>query len=160
MKKLSAILAVLSTAACTTHIPIRSELIIEAPADQIYAKLIDFESYPNWNPYHIRVKGKPEVGSALEVRVRRPDGEVIDVPSVHILRMEKDRELTWGGGMKGIFHGEHVFLLEEVGPNQTKLIHNEDFKGIFIGFADLPPDVIEQGYKQMNEALKIEMEKD
>ncbi|MCP3874614.1 MAG: hypothetical protein GY699_15850 [Desulfobacteraceae bacterium] len=37
---------------------------------------------------------------------------------------------------------------------KTVLMHNEDFSGIAIGFADLPPDVIAEGYHQMNMALK------
>jgi hypothetical protein len=36
----------------------------------------------------------------------------------------------------------------------TRLLHNEDFTGMFVGFADLPPDVLTQGYKGMNKALK------
>jgi len=37
---------------------------------------------------------------------------------------------------------------------KTVLKHNEDFSGFAIGFADLPPDVIAEGYQQMNMALK------
>ena len=48
----------------------------------------------------------------LIVHVSKPNG---DTPTVHphMLRMEAGRELTWGGGVRGIFYGEHVFLLEE-----------------------------------------------
>ncbi|XPS86615.1 uncharacterized protein Dvar_46330 [Desulfosarcina variabilis str. Montpellier] len=43
-------------------------------------------------------------------------------------------------------------------PGKTLLKHNEDFSGIAIGFADLPPDVIAEGYHQMNKALKVLLE--
>ncbi len=43
---------------------------------------------------------------------------------------------------------------------QTRLIHNEDFTGLFVGFADLPPDVLKEGYERMNAALKAHMEGD
>ncbi len=146
------VFAVLS--GCTRHIPIRTEVVIDAAPEVVFATLTDFGRYPDWNPYHIRVLGDPRVGADLEVRVHRPDGKIIDVPAVHVLRLRQNAELTWGGGIRGIFHGEHVFRLEKAGRSGTRLIHNEDFKGIFIGFADLPPEVLTRGYEMMNLALK------
>ncbi len=145
-------------AGCTTHIPIRTEINIDAPRDVVFAKLIDFDDYANWNPYHVYVSGESEVGAELDITVQRPDGKRVDVPAVHVLRLEENRELTWGGGIKGVFYGEHVFLLESTGDGGTRLIHNEDFEGLFIGFADLPPDVLTEGYNLMNLALKTLLE--
>ncbi|MEM9061140.1 MAG: SRPBCC domain-containing protein [Pseudomonadota bacterium] len=150
----------LCLAGCTTHIPIRTQIDIDVPRGDVFRALTGFESYPDWNPYHVRVvpHGPVAIGTGLDVRVSRPDGKVVDVPEVHILRLETDRELTWGGGIRGVFHGEHVFLLEDLGAKRTRLIHNEDFRGLFIGFADLPPDVLTEGYVRMNEALKAYLE--
>ena len=60
--------------------------------------------------------------------------------------------------MKGIFYGVHTFKLKSSEQGKTILMHNEDFSGIAIGFADLPPDVIAEGYHQMNMALKSRVE--
>ena len=156
------ILGILMTAflitGCTTDIAIRTQIDIDAPPNVVWQTLADFERYPDWNPYHIRVVGELAEGAPLEVRVRRPDGKIVDVPAVHILRLEPERELTWGGGIEGIFHGAHVFLLEQLPGGGTRLIHNEDFEGLFIGFADLPPDVLTEGYNLMNKALKTQVE--
>ncbi|OUR77842.1 hypothetical protein A9Q83_10035 [Alphaproteobacteria bacterium 46_93_T64] len=160
MKMILVILTAFLFVGCTTHIPVRTEIIIDAPKEIVFAKLVDFASYGSWNPYHIRVQGEPTIGRKLEVRVHRPDGKTIDVPAVHILRMKDNQELTWGGGIKGIFYGEHVFLLENSDGGMTKLVHNEDFKGLFIGFADLPPNVLTEGYHKMNLALKRLLESD
>ena len=158
MKKISAALSALVLASCTTHIPIRTEITINAAREIVFAKLVDFASYSQWNPYHIRVNGKPQVGEKLDIRVRRPDGKVINVPAVHLLRRTDNHELTWGGGIPGLFYGEHVFLLENAENGGTKLIHTEDFTGLFIGFADLPPEVLDAGYRQMNQSLKLIIE--
>lgn len=158
MRFLTTLLVIFAVTGCTTHIPVRTQIDIDAPVDRVYSTLTDFENYPDWNPYHIRVFGKPELGAALEIRVERPDGKVIDVPAVHVLRLRENAELTWGGGIKGVFYGEHVFELHALDGNRTRLIHNEDFEGAFIGFADLPGDVLTQGYKLMNEALKRHIE--
>jgi len=158
MKALLSIIPVIFLAGCTTHIPVRTEIIIDAPREVVFAQLIDFKSYSQWNPYHIRVAGEPRIGAKLEIRVHRPDGKKIDVPAVHILRLEENRELTWGGGIKGIFYGEHVFLLENAEGGGTRLVHNEDFNGLLIGFADLPADVLTAGYNGLNMALKTLIE--
>jgi len=158
MKILLMVLIVFLFAGCTTHIPIRTEVIIDAPKEIVFAKLIEFEGYDKWNPYHVRVRGEPMIGSKLEIKVHRPDGKIIDVPAVHVLRLKDNQELTWGGGIKGIFYGEHVFLLEDSDGGRTKMVHNEDFTGLFIGFADLPPDVLTEGYRRMNLAFKIFVE--
>ena len=75
-----------------------------------------------------------------------------------MLRIVENEEITWGGGIRGIFYGVHSFLLKSEAPGKTLLKHNEDFSGIAIGFADLPPDVIAEGYHQMNIALKVLLE--
>ena len=134
---------------------IYTEIEIDASPEAVYAALADLESYPEWNPYHVEVIGKAAVGEPLVVHISKPNGET---PTVHphMLRMEPKSELTWGGGMHGVFYGEHVFLLEETPTGGTHLIHKEDFTGIAVHFASL--DTIEEGYNQMNEALKAYLE--
>jgi len=158
MRIIIMLLTVVSLVGCSSPISIRSQIDIEAPIELVFSTLLDFESYPEWNPYHKRVVGRPELGAGLEVTVQRPDGQIIEVPAVHIIRLRDNAEITWGGGIRGVFYGEHVFELQKLDSNKTRLKHNEDFEGIFIGFADLPADVLTQGYEQMNEALKIYIE--
>jgi len=151
-------LVFLALGGCTTHIPVRSQIEIDAPLERVYSTLIEFERYPAWNPYHIRVAGSPEPGAKLKVTVHRPDGKTVEVPAVHVLRLRENAELTWGGGIKGVFYGEHVFELKKLAANRTLLIHNEDFKGLFVGFADLPAEALTTGYERMNRALKNHLE--
>ena len=158
MRIIALLLTALSLVGCSNPLSIRSQIDIEAPVELVFSTLLDFESYPEWNPYHKRVAGKPEIGAKLEVTVQRPDGQIIEVPAVHIIRLRENTEITWGGGIKGVFYGEHVFELQKLDDNKTRLRHNEEFEGIFIGFADLPADVLTQGYEQMNEALKKYLE--
>jgi len=144
------------TSSCTS-ISIRTAIEIDAPKEQVYAVLADLNSYPTWNPYHRKIEGKFEEGEALKVFVSRPDGKEVEVPP-HMMRIIPNQEITWGGGIKGIFYGVHTFLLQTVKNDSTILRHNEDFSGFAVGFADLPPDVIAEGYHQMNVALKALVE--
>lgn len=145
-------------AACTTLKEIDTSIDIDAPPCEVYATLADFERYPLWNPYHVRVVGSGVVGEPLEVRVSRPDGVVVDVPHVRLLEAEPCRSLVWGGGINGIFAGEHRFDLTPREDGNTHLSHTEVFSGLFIGFADLPVPVLTEGYEGMNEALRREVE--
>ncbi len=136
-----------------SSISIRTAIEIDAPKEAVYAVLADLESYPEWNPYHQKIEGQFEEGSDLTIYVLRPDGKEREVPP-HMMRIVENEEITWGGGIRGIFYGEHSFVLVDAGKGKTLLKHNEDFSGIAISFADLPPDVIAEGYQQMNIALK------
>ena len=154
---LSALLASLLAAGCTS-LPskhVYTEIEIEAPVDRVWAILADNESYPDWNPYHVRVRGEMLPGRKLEVVLHKPNGERVEIEP-RVMRVVPMRELTWGGGVRGIFHGEHVFQLEETDTENTRLVHKEDFVGIAVPFASL--DAIEEGYRQMNQALKIRAE--
>ncbi len=136
-----------------TNISIRTAIEIDAPKEEVYAVLADIESYPEWNPYHRKVEGKFVEGAALTIHVLRPDGKEVEVPP-HMMRIIENEEITWGGGIRGIFYGVHSFVLETQTSGKTLLKHNEDFSGFAISFADLPPDIIAEGYHQMNVALK------
>ena len=149
---------VLMTSGCSS-IAIRTTVEIDAPREKVYAVLADIKSYPEWNPYHRKVEGKFEEGADLTIQVLRPDGKQVEVPP-HMQRIVENEEITWGGGIRGIFYGVHSFQLEAKSGGKTVLTHNEDFSGIAIGFADLPYDVFAEGYHQMNMALKEMMEKE
>jgi len=131
---------------------------IDAPKNEVYAVLADLNSYPQWNPYHRTVEGDFMEGAELKIQVLRPDGKKIEVPP-HMIRIVENEEITWGGGIKGIFYGIHSFRLQQKEGGKTILRHDEDFSGIAVGFADLPANVIAEGYQKMNFALKEFIEK-
>ncbi len=147
------VIITLSIIAGCSSISIRTAIEIDAARENVYAALADIKCYPEWNPYHTQIEGEFKEGAALVVYVKRPDGQEVEVPP-HMIRIVEHEEITWGGGIKGIFYGVHSFLLETKDNDKTLLKHNEDFSGIAIQFADLPPDVIADGYHQMNIALK------
>ena len=128
-----------------------TEIEIDASPETVWAVLADNANYPAWNPYHVQVTGQMAIGQPLVVQIHKPNGEETAVKP-HLLRLEPNRELTWGGGIRGLFYGEHVFLLEEIGNGRTHLIHKEDFTGLAVQF--VPLEAIDEGYALMNEALK------
>lgn len=135
---------------------IYTSIDIDAPRDKVWAILFDNTAYPDWNPYHVEVNGKMAIGKELDVVINKPNGETVEIQP-HVMRLVPLTELTWGGGIKGIFFGEHVFLLSSLGESRTRLVHKERFSGIAVPFASL--ESIEEGYDLMNRALKERVEK-
>ncbi len=156
--KATALFAVIFSTGCTT-IAIRTAVEIDVPREEVYAVLADLGAYPKWNPYHRRIEGEFEEGSDMTIHVTRPDGKQVEVPP-HMMRIIENEEITWGGGIKGVFYGVHSFYLESQPNGKTLLKHYEDFSGFAVGFADLPPGVIADGYHQMNIALKKKLEQE
>lgn len=147
---LSAAAANADTRTSLTRIEIDTQIDIPVPVSDVWSALVDIESYPDWNPYHVRVEGVLEVGERLNIRVHKPNGNEVDVPP-HVLSIVPERSLVWGGGVRGIFHGVHRFDLEPISENCTRLHQSEVFSGLFISFAELGS--IEEGYTAMNAAL-------
>jgi len=136
--------------ACST---MRSEVTINAPAEQVWDVLTDVDAYPEWNPFFVKAKGKLVVGNALDLTMQ-PVGKSAQSFSPKVLEVEHMRKLVWRGrlGVPGLFDGTHQFTIERVGDNAVKFTQHEDFSGIFVPFVGFEP--YRQGWEKMNAALK------
>lgn len=139
---------------------IKTETEIDASARQVWAVLVDFATYPEWNPFLCEITGTPAVGEKLKVTARSPKGmDMTFRPTV--LAADPERELRWVGGLSipGLFGGEHYFLLEAIGPDRVRLIHGEQFSGLLVALARYGLDTgIKAGFEAMNQALKSRVE--
>lgn len=139
-------------------LPVRSfhtQIEIDAPPEAVWDVLADTARYAEWNPYHVKVHGPLRVGEDLDVLIVKPNGDQVELAPT-VMRIEPPRELTWGGGIHGLFFGEHAFLIEPLDTARSLFVQKEEFKGLFVPFASLGS--IEEGYNQMNEALKQRVE--
>lgn len=139
---------------------IRTETEILAPASAVWSVLLDFERYSEWNPFVVRIAGKPEPGSRLEVTLSMPESAKEHTFRPRVIRCEPERELRWLGHlwMKGLFDGEHFFRLEER-DGRTRFVHGEDFSGLLVRFALQTVTLATRGFVYMNEALKQRVER-
>tara|TARA_R100000278_G_C5377313_1_gene131182 strand:- start:53 stop:310 length:258 start_codon:yes stop_codon:yes gene_type:complete len=78
-----------------------------------------------------------------------------------ILKLEPSKEFRWKGklGIKGIFDGEHFFILEKETDDSTRFIHGEKFSGILVSLMGKTLDKTKEGFEIMNEAIKRECER-
>ncbi|WP_093364084.1 SRPBCC domain-containing protein [Sphingobacterium wenxiniae] len=132
------------------------ETIIEASVEQVWTVLSDFDCYPEWSPTVKRFSEQPQVGQSVKVRLEQPGGMGITMKP-KILKLEPLSEIRWRGilGIKGLFDGEHYFLLEPLGKGQTRFIQGEYFSGLLVPFfRNMIEGNTSKGFKLFNNALK------
>ncbi len=139
---------------------IETEIIIDSNISAVWNVLTDFENHLNWNPFIKSIKGEKAVGQNITVAIKPPGGKGMTFKPV-ILKYEPNKEFRWKGklGVKGIFDGEHFFILEELNKEQTKFIHGEIFSGILVSLLGNTLSKTKAGFELMNESIKKECER-
>jgi len=135
---------------------IRTEIEIGAPAATVWKILTDFEHYPAWNPFIMRIEGKLVTGAKLVACLRPPGGRGMTFRPT-VTRVDPGREFRWLGHflVSGVFDGEHIFEVEPVGDRRTKLVQREEFRGFLAGLMlRMIGDGTEDGFRGMNRALR------
>src|SRR2546428_2631885 len=135
---------------------LRPEVKIDAPAERVWAGLLDFERFPDWNPFIRRVHGDAQVVSGLDVRLGASGtGAMRFRPTVKAV--VPNRRLRWLGrlGLPRLFDGEHIFQIEPLGPNRVRFVQRERFRGLFVPLLarSLNRDA-RRGFEEMNRALR------
>lgn len=110
---------------------IRTEILLDAPPDRVWALLADFDRYAEWNPLNIRAAGRAEPGAKIRMtflNLAQPGGATID-QTVTLTTCEPGRALAWSGRIPLLFNGRHHFTLTAEGGG-TRLAHGEDLGGL------------------------------
>lgn len=139
---------------------IQTEILIDAEVSKVWDILMDFETYPKWNPFIKSISGEQKIGEKLTVSIKPPGGNGMTFKP-KILAIHPPKEFRWKGqlGIPGIFDGEHFFLLEASQAGKTQLIHGENFSGILTSLFGKTLEKTQEGFELMNKALKQECEK-
>ncbi len=109
---------------------IKTEIVINASKEKVWAVLTDFKQYPTWNPFIVNLSGELAKGSTLATTLQNGDKTFRFKPKV--LSVVPYHYFDWLGSLlvRGIFDGHHYFELEALSPTQVKLTHGEHFSGI------------------------------
>lgn len=132
---------------------------IAAPATEVYKVLMDFESYPSWNPFIVNLNGTPTVGNKLEASIRmgeRPPQSF----KVTVLKNEPNREFRWIGYVVAgfLYRGEHYFSIEDTDAGCI-FTHGENFYGLLEPLITMLYEKdFEPTYRSLNQALKHRVE--
>lgn len=135
---------------------IETSITINASSQKVWSILTDFEKYKDWNPFIINVEGQPKKGTKL-ANTMQLEGQKPQTFKPSILVVDNEKEFRWKGHLfvKGIFDGEHYFLLEQLNEQEVRLTQGENFSGFL---SNLILKMIEEktisGFEKMNMALK------
>lgn len=136
---------------------ISTSIDIEAPASRVWAVLMDFPAYSDWNPFVRSLAGTTATGSRLQVIVQPEGGRMMSF-APEVLACVPEREFRWRGKvlMKWLFAGEHAFRLTESADHSCRFIHEESFSGILVPLLmrGAMRAGTEAGFEAMNRALK------
>src|SRR2546426_296480 len=94
---------------------LRTEIEIDAPAERVWAVLLDFERFPDWNPFIRSIRGQALVGSRLEVLLGASGTRPMRFrPTVKAV--VPNRELRWLGrlGLPRLFDRESAYDRESL----------------------------------------------
>lgn len=102
---------------------IRTEIIIKASPAKVWQILIDFERYPEWNPFITFVSGSIEEGKRITAKIKPPGASGMTF-NPRLLTVKQNVELRWLGQLivTGLFDGEHIFELYENTDGTTTFI--------------------------------------
>ena len=115
---------------------IETKITIRATAEHVWQNLVDFASYPEWNPFIPSIKGKATAGTFLEILIK-PPRELGRTFRPNVLKAEPGHELRWVGRLLTgwLFEGEHCFAIERHSVDDVVLHHNETFRGLLVALA-------------------------
>ena len=131
---------------------IKTSIHINATPTKVWKILTDFESYHNWNPFIQSLTGTVKKGASIKVNIDKMQFK----PT--ILEYIPNKQLSWLGKLfiKGLFDGQHNFLLEEQTDGTTIFYHTEQFSGLLVRlFATKLETETKAGFEAMNKKLKI-----
>jgi len=137
---------------------IETQIMIDAPAGAVWDCLLDFESFPSWNPFIVQASGRRDVGQKLDILLESKPGSSMGFKPI-VLVKDSGREFRWRGTVlfKGLFDGEHYFKLEAI-DGATRLIHGEQFSGLLVPLMGGLLKDTEANFEKMNRALKARLE--
>jgi hypothetical protein len=140
---------------------LRAEVEIDAPPARVWEVLSHFDAFPEWNPFIRQISGSPREGEKLEVRIEPPGGRGMTFKPT-VLNAEPSRELRWLGHLllPRLFDGEHTLRIKPLdGGVRSRFIQSEEFRGILVPLFGGGLDKTEEGFRQMNTALKERAER-
>jgi hypothetical protein len=140
---------------------IKHEIDIHASPPEVWQVITDFDNYKRWNSQLEYLGGEIKPGGKLHLKLSA-EGTAPYVFKPTITYWEENATFGWLAitGIPGVFDGEHFFELKDIGNGKTRLINREEYRGIVSQIIKRLPMMKQapQGFKKMNEELKVYVE--
>lgn len=145
----------------TTHTVTSVAVEIAAPAAFVWDVLVDYESYPRWNPYTVAVMTTLEIGEPIDLTLPNPDGSdgtfvtrefirVVDPP--HHLRYDTGEQIP------GVF-GVRDQWIKKLGSDHCRYHTTDTLSGTYADIVmETTGDWIKAGFDSVAHALMARAE--
>ncbi len=138
---------------------IKGSVMVNAPASKVWERVIDFPSYPTWNPFIVQMKGELKEGSAFEVVISTPNKKEIRLRS-RAVKVENGKEALFKGTVrKGLLSMDHSFLVEGLEDAKCILTQHIALRGLLSFFSRATARDLQAGLGNMNAEVKRLCEK-
>lgn len=109
---------------------VKTEVILQAPVDRVWALVADLSLYPQWNLLVEKATGAFEPGGRLDLSVRLPGIDPFHV-AVRVLRLETEALFSWRGAMwsDALLAWTYCLRLEGGAAGQVKVVQTSEFTG-------------------------------
>jgi hypothetical protein len=138
---------------------IKTETVINAPAERVWAEMTDFAAFPSWNPFVREASGRLEPGEQLKIRLQLDRMKMTFKPRVTVV--EPGRELRWLAtlGRPGVFDVDRAFQIEPR-DRGVLFVMSEECTGWLtpVMFATNLEAQLYRGYDAFNDALRRRVE--
>jgi hypothetical protein len=149
-------------AASTTSFEIRTDVVIDAPVDRVWAVIVDLPRYADWNTQLAWLGGEPGPGAVLKLRLAA-NGTAPYEFAPTVSHWVPNVRFGWIArtGVPRIFDGEHFFELEPIEGGKTRLVNRERYSGVLSLVMQRLPMMAgaPQGFARMNDEIKSRVER-
>ena len=129
---------------------------VASPPESVWAILVDFNRWQDWNPSVPDIRGVAQVGSTVRMTLAMPGRPSAKVKA-RLTEVVPERRLCWHGnvGADWLFSGTRTFDLDPQPDGTVLVTHVEDVRGLLVPlFRTVMGPAIQQHHDNLNEALK------
>lgn len=131
---------------------------IAAPPAVVWGVLMDMGQYKEWSTLlHAEQTTPPQLGATIRLRLSMPNGPTYSF-APDVITLETNHHFAWRQKtvLRGIFDGEHHFVLTAVGTTHTDLHNYERYSGLISPIIRRLPMMqgATSGFEVMNNEIK------
>lgn len=133
---------------------------ISAPIDRVWDVLVDFQHYPDWNPFTPKVETDLEIGAPVKLHVNMP-GRSTSMRTEWINLVEPGRTLCWGMhmGYPLLLCANRWQILREIENGHTEYQTIDKFSGLLVPLVlALYGEPMRLGFQSVADNLKRRVE--
>ncbi len=142
-----------------SHRKIYTDIVIDAPAKQVWEIIKDTKSYKTWASFLIDIEGELNDGNKISAKFQLDPSKEKFNTIEHIIQVEEGKMFYWAEkGPMGICDNHH-FIVSAISDTSCRFIQSDEIsKGLTWLLGGYLSKIYVKGYQAFNKSLKNEAE--